>query len=324
MKVSVKLLKEIIKKCIHENEEMLKKLATAKDAKPVETNLANLGIVPIRRGEGEENTSFLGAGAFNNVYDVVYKGKRCVARMSTDKSERDKLLAFAEMKNKLPSQYKKHFPKIFTTFEFDAESAVYGKQTWYGAVVEILDQVEPHLKKSLEMSWLTDKPSRIKISSLQNEALLIKLAKNAILQYAKKMKDVTHYRKVEENELILFFKEEVFPFLTKFDGTVGDLEVDLQEIADKHDNIAFDFFAKEISYFIMLAPIPTHAPNNFQFKDINAGFHSSSKVREFYDFLLTLRSYGAQWGDLHNENFMQRNPSGDLVIVDPGLFTFSE
>lgn len=57
-------------------------------------------------------------------------------------------------------------------------------------------------------------------------------------------------------------------------------------------------------------------------KDSNLQTHPNSRAREFHEFLAEFEKSGSRWMDLRADNVMIRPSTGDMVIVDPGMFEF--
>ncbi len=299
-------LREVVRGVLLEDESMLKKWALAHGTS-VEKELAELDIIPLHRGE--EQTSLLGSGMANEVLDVLYKGKRAVARFSHRLSELESLTDFVGFKSQLPSKYAKHFPKIYTEFAFVAD-----EMSCYGAVVELLDPLPPGLEFDIDSISLNDNLQRSRVSALLNDHSLVE----DIAEDASAIKSV-------QDDLISMYEQDIRSRILSFVGKpIDEFDEFLDKVVEKHGkdhkfNVAFARFEKGLldslrATIIPQQPVTSKARNNM------ARSHSSGKVREFFDFLEALSDVGMEWSDLHTGNFMVRRSTGDFVVVDPGYF----
>jgi hypothetical protein len=305
-------LRQLIRHVLLENEETLKKWnSNSKDA--IKRELSKLGIYTISRGENDEYE--LGRGAYNRVIDAVYNGKRCAVRLSNSERELKAYLDFMEYKDILIQKYAKHFPQIYKTFEITLGLNTKTLQSkLYGIVVEILDPLPPALYREFDLGsgldgdYLDYKIRRSRIQLLKNEDLIADLAeKNESIHG-------------DKEKLVAAFMNNIFPYL---DDLVGkNYEVAQELFEDKLGFFSPDFIADLLNVIEYYA-IPTRGWTNKPKNAAVAKYNPSSKVREFYEFLLALKNAGMTWVDLHIDNYMMRKGTGDLVVVDPGLFAQS-
>jgi hypothetical protein len=147
----------------------------------VEDLLMEYDIYPIVSGSRE--TALIGEGSFNKVFEVTYKGKHAVAKITSSKKDLDMMLKLSELRSEF-GEYGKHFPIVYTYFEDTLEN----KQI-YCLVVEYLWPINSHLKSLLfkELSIIDD--------DTKNEEEINKLKINKI----KKIK----------NKFIILFKNDI-------------------------------------------------------------------------------------------------------------------
>lgn len=325
MKISVRKLREVIQSVIREGiddendkenfepEKLLKKweLQGRGMNASVTRELAARDIIPIRRGETDTNV--LGAGMYNTVFDVVYKGKRAATRVSTEPDELESFLKFISYKDRMPAKYAKHFPHVYTTFEFQLDDG----ETAKGAVVELLSPLPTNLKHDLRRQSLMK-------GKLQKERVYTLISDPNVIE--KIAKECSPRNSLVASYLVDSFNNEVAPFLK---SSIGEpltqaiekvkriiySELEMSGVGPKSRQSYYDF-AQEIVDVLYEDVIPT----DYGTASRAAQHHPASSVREFYDFLLALHNVGMSWSDLHSENFMMRKGTGDLVVVDPGLF----
>lgn len=309
MRITVAQIKRLIGSVMIESQprDLLKKWTLNSDDK-FERELARLDIYPIRRDDDGDVSSILGKGAYNIVFDVVYEGKRRAARLSQHKSEVDTLLKFVSYKDKLPAKFGKHFPKTYLTFEI----SIYGKR-YYGVILELLQQLPNSLRYELDNGY-TANAQGSRIEFLQNEKAVRQLIAKIDTSTNNRVKLMQFYR----NHLVQFFqytsKIDKFNYMyllgKKFEHE-RRLMSDDQEYID-----ALDMFEESIQDLCRATVIPMSSYD----ENLLATHSSSKKIRQFVEFLQALAAVGFRWQDMHIENFMQRRTTGDLVVVDPGMF----
>jgi len=308
----MKSLRALVRAVLLEDDEKLKRWALS-GGDPIERELAKIGIVPLHRGA--EQTSKLGEGQSNVVLDVVYNGKRAVARISEEMEELDKLTTFVAHVKAMPTKYHKHFPNIYKTFEIKTRS-MYNKQYFYGAVVEMLDPLPPGLEFDLDSQSIDGNLQRARVSALMADNWVLE----GIIQDSSERRDV-------QAELLHLYEESIRPHLLSWvnkpldgfdewmNGLIDKYTIGMTQVESK----PYYIFNKELLDALKGAVIPTD-PTWLRGRSRIPGNHVSAKVREFYEFLQALEESGMKHGDLHTGNFMVRRSTGDFVVVDPGYF----
>lgn len=309
MRISVAQIKHLIGSVMIESQErdLLKKWTLNSDDK-FERELARLDIYPIRRDDNGDVSSILGKGAYNIVFDVVYEGKRRAARLSQHKGEVDTLLKFVSYKDKLPAKFRKHFPKTYLTFEI----SIYGKR-YYGVILELLQQLPNSLRHELDnVHTVNAKGSRVEF--FQNEKAVAHLIAKIDTSANNRVKLMQFYR----NHLVQFFqytsKIDTYDYMHLL-GKKFEHERQLM-LDDKEYVHALDIFHDSVQELWWSTVIPMSSYD----ENLLATHSSSRKIRQFIEFLQALAAVGFRWQDMHIENFMQRGTTGDLVVVDPGMF----
>jgi hypothetical protein len=295
-------LRELVRAVLLEDLSKLKNWAL-QSYNPIERELAKLDIIPV--GRGDRGDSQLGAGLFNTVHEVMYKGKRAAARYSVRREELENLLMFLTYRDRLPSQYRKHFPKLYTTFDFKIHGIPY-----YGAVVELLEPMPAALEFDIDIMSLNNNLQRSRVNIVSQSSVIKKLLpKNTSPEVTK--------------QLLAFFQKELKPTLNRLIGqplTVVDDE--LVALADSQNEEVYNKFIYAVFRALRDEVIPSGADSRSA--DALAPQHPSKAVRDFYKFINALKAEKLQVEDLHTGNFMIRPGTGDFVVVDPGLFKPSE
>ena len=284
-------------RCVLRENETLKKWNLKDEEDEIGHALAKLGIYVLH--SGEEDKILLGQGAFNKVYDVTYKNKHAVARISSSQDEVDALKMFESYKDVVPKKYAKHFPKVYLYFEISVGSRK--NVTLFGAVVEKLQELPPGLKHDLK-SQFTINPHRLAV-----------LDRPTVISMAKQSSSDPKIQR----RMVAFYFDEILPRVEKLSGKHIDyLDTVIDEILPataeyrKFYNLLYLSQANEV--------IGINADEHER-RNILAKKNPSKSVRQFNEFLNVLTEAGLEWDDMHSGNFMMRK-NGDIVIVDPGAF----
>lgn len=292
------LLRECVREILLEDIATLKKWMLA-SYNPEERELAKLDIIPV--GRGKRGESEIGAGLFNRVREVLYKGKRAAARYSNRPEELQSLLKFVDFRQKLAPKYRKHFPKVYTTFEFNG-----GGIKFYGAVLELLEPMPAALEFDIDTMSLRHTLQRSRVSLLDKPGFVRRLLPKGTPE--------------DHRKILSMFKKELKPLI---DSMIGQKLDDVDEAIINHAYSKqwsmYSDFAVGVWKTLRSEVIPSSGENSRE--SIAASKHHSKAVRDFYDFLQALKEHGLQWEDLHTGNFMVRPGTNDFVVVDPGLFT---
>lgn len=275
-----------------------------KSYNPAERELAKLDIIPV--GRGNRGESEIGSGLFNRVHEVLYKGKRAAARYSNRPEELENLLKFVGYRERLPAQFRKHFPKVYTTFQF-----VDGSITYSGAVLELLDPMPPGLEFDVNRIPLRSTLQRSRVALLDKPGLVQGL--------------LTKHPKSMKKDLQTFFKDELKPLIQGLvSQPLEDVDAALVKLGDEKEASAFahmnlySHFVRDVWNVLRGEVIPHSGGSDSE--SITASKHQSKAVRDFYKFLQALKAHGLQWEDLHTGNFMVRPGTNDFVVADPGMF----
>ncbi len=299
-------VRALVRQVLLEDEEALKRWAVD-HGNSIESELAKLDIIPLHRDS--KQTSQLGAGMYNVALDVVYNGKRAVARYSKNRKELQSLLDFVKISETMDQKYRKHFPKIYKTFDFATDT-----QEYYGAVVELLDEIPPAIKFDLDAMSLSDNLQRSRVQALlSNDQIPISIAQHATSTPAIHDELLSMYNTSIKPKLESWIGKSLY----EFDSWLNDI-IEIEALSSKEDG-AFYRFHRAINRVLRGTVIPTTASNSAVEKALPKT-HVSSKVREFYEFLEALNDEGVAYDDLHTDNFMVRRGTNDFVVVDPGFF----
>ena len=329
------MIREYIKLVLESSEdqtERLKRWALA-HGNETEKYLASIDVVPIPHSK--KNYSKLGSGCFNTAYEVIWEGTRCVARVSLYRDELIKMKKFIDAQYDLPPKYSVHFPKVYMTIMNDERKI-------YGVVMELLEPLNVHLEADLDYRDYKEKISTgrgfIRNELLNKRSNLVRgFINSAVRRQAYENKKNSDRIK---NELSLFYEYEILPTIKSAvddDDDLGSVADSIKEMCrNRSDEIlaedptlwnvyhrVYADFANEIisAFYYNLIPYDAKDMRNSAADSIVAS-HPSKAIKKFYEFLKVLKNNGVSYSDLHTGNFMVRPSTGDIVVVDPGLFRF--
>ena len=326
-----------------------------------EKHLLYRGIAPIQRPKeitkGKYTlTSVIGNGSYQTAYEVLYKGKRAVAKVQSGISEdAKKTQALWEIRNALPEKLRKHIMEVYEYIDFGG--------TRKCVIVEYLKPLEKGLRVIFGdyAAWNTSM-DRLKIL-YRNKSLLKQLIDASIdkvivkrFEYyinesiGGKAKDLRKRNLINNgimlrNAIINEMDEDKFAdILEEYENTIyeyinvilsGEIgkrikeDIELGEIKGGVGKILKDKQKKDIDnlgkelgqniYNEVMKYLGSPFPS---FKSEMARYTKKiedKRVRDFLACINYLDKMGYEWGDLHAENVMQRE-NGDLVIADPGYF----
>ena len=307
-------------------EDKLKTWALAHGDR-VEQLLASIGIIPIPHGKLA--TSQLGRGSFNTVYEVIWNGKRVVARVSDDRNEMLKMQDLLHIKMQVANKYKVHFPQVYDYIDEPEVPA-------FGCVMEMLKPLDVHLSHDLDSGGFNKKIKTYR-QSVINQLLdvnseLVKGTINELVRFTDSRHDIRRGIKqdpeVQKDKLRKFFTSKVIPLVKsaiKENLTANALATNIEEnIAETDDRIIISFVYMLRKHLLhSFVPMTNKTGSHTFGKRAAISTFPSKQVKKFYEFLGILESIGVTYDDLHTDNFMIRPSTGDIVIVDPGFFNFA-
>lgn len=305
--------------------EKLKKWAL-NHGNDLEKGLAELGYPPIPRGG---HNSFLGSGVHNSVYEVNYNGKRAAARMSMSKFENAALKEFMSLKDRVPDEYKVHFPVVYEYVDVITPA----KKHWTGAILEFLQPLNVHLDFAMgparDKKLAIAKRHEINTIADKNSTVNRKIFESS---YFETLGDSEKDMKEKAKKLYEYIRSTAVSVITE-DMTGEEFYSELFKNLDLSAYPRPMFrFAEEcignITAYLTDYTVPHSLTNLKLFKtkktfDAAIKSHPDTKAQKLYEFLNYLHDeMGISWEDVHTGNFMVRPNTGDYVIVDPGKFQF--
>lgn len=318
--------------------ELLKRFSP-KEISSDEKLLLKYNIIPIitlRRNPipyavtGEEmETSLLGAGASSRVYEVMYKGKLVVAKITDNPND----ILFLDKFSKIKSSFgegREHLPEVYDIIQ-DVKGWI--------AVVEKLKPINIHLKTLLYQKYATPANRKSFLTYLKDNGTISSIV-DKIFEKFDWFFDNSILKKVK-NIIVLTFRQENFDkhsqddyqkFFSFFESFFIDLKINIvyfikQDTKLNLDEDEVDEFAEKIIdelKKVILTLINNSSnvfPTHQTFDSPNLTLTKAlPETRSLVKALLKLeKKYGISWGDLHDQNIMERI-DGTLVISDPGLF----
>jgi serine/threonine protein kinase len=308
-----------------EAEEKLKKRAEKSNLYDDEKLLLKHNIIPVVRGEH----SFLGAGQYSRVYEVVYKGKHAVAKITEHWNDVRTIKALSDMRGKFEQRLSRHLPVVYTTIEDKYENG----KIIYIVVVERLEPLEPHIKSLLfapdEFGYKDERMMSQIIPVLKDRSYVRHMIKSSLKNLSRTRIYPDVIRKIVEyiTEQIVSAKFSVERLDKEMVNLLADIRKpitkiihkDIPNISDNYIQVAIiDNIVSMIQTFIKGTIFPLGTEYEEQI-ELSRKFPGAESLIELLD---KLKEMGINWFDLHNENIMQRPGTRDIVISDPGLFDF--
>lgn len=318
--MEINLLADIFIEKIAESN-LLKNIEKEKEFKK-NRNIFNFlishNIFPIIHGE--ELSSFLGKGITSRTFEVDYKGKHAVAKITKDYSTFYNYKEMKEIREILPPKYKKHMVNIYELLHNE-------KNKYYIVVTEYLIPLNRNIKDILfyiksGKNWKLSEMSYFR----QGQVLNINNIKN-IIKFSHdlyKMQNKAILEKLPEKLLSLFTNYKNKPITSKFTLEIlptfiwketKDLETD-KDLLNK-----FIIHLSKSLINNILGSIQTFYDKEHQDMYPNIVLQSTPEVKSFVQFVNNLDTYGVRFGDLHSENIMERPYTGDIVISDLSHFS---
>jgi serine/threonine protein kinase len=306
--------------------------------------LKEKGIIPVHLSD----KTLVGKGSYGSVYNVIYKGRAGVAKISSKDEYNDDVRVWSKilsLKERLDKRFWKHIPDIWGLFSEDKRTIV------------VMEKLQPMKGKyeDLRLSWtegrldqsLIPEYERVYSSEDFGNFLEEKLGE-AALKELPKMPEKNHlewaskiYPKENKGDLIkrlkaggrlmsereshVIWKEYLTAWwaraLSKAWVLSSEEELSKEELSGE-EIYAMKSLSREwmSNFFIktinreeeMSSPFPEEASESTK--------RVSSDLESFLDFLKALDKEGVKWYDLREDNVMVRPSTGDLVLTDVGLF----
>jgi hypothetical protein len=327
-------------------EELKKRFEKSQDHNREELKaLVRKGIIPVIAPRADDpyypeaitETAHLGSGMYSEALEVSYHGKLAVAKLTRSKKDFEAPLKLEALRNKI-GEYAKHLPNILEHFILEPQD---NYQKPYVLIVEKLQPISSHIKKALfDVAANTSPDVKEKIDF---HSLIEKIAQSTKTLCTNFNSD---YNVPEIQKIVVEIKSTlpekiVDIFMAAFKNTTSFDQFELSFYA-KMDALRDYFKAKcgedrifdkierlinNISYSVMRFTEPSsnlrwpvYPDAGTQSKAVKY-FEGQPESQSLIQFLLLLHNkFGITWGDLHQNNIMQRPSTGDLIISDPGLF----
>jgi hypothetical protein len=315
-----------------EAESLLKKRLDPTDFEnPVFEHLVQRGIIPIiaprrdRYSGQKTHTAFLGSGVYSEVYEVSYKGKLAVAKITPNQSDFDIMLKLDALKPKLGNDAK-HLPVVLDKFSIPVPNYA----TYYVIIVEKLEPLSNHLSAILFRSndpYQNDKPN---FNANKNNLDLV----DASTKIFEKIKSKARYFNVDNETLTKIlelidrgFRKSLLSSKSRseFKEKINiEFESIKKQFRNDHNIYQIHSLLEHAGDVIAeVSNLEKNFPVFYRDETDNSveHFKNSPEAKDFIKFLLRLKKeFGISWGDLHGNNIMVRPSTGDLIVSDSGYF----
>jgi hypothetical protein len=310
-----------------------------------ENELAKHGLTMVQSPkEYNVMTSVLGRGAYSSAYEVLYKGKHAVAKITRSRQDIEALVRLDALRDKLPENVAKHILKVYETFQLkDEDGNVYHvaiiehlspmpkslENEYWGATWDVGQNLEDGITSGERISSLFKDHEKIANMLIDALSLVASIKKNVL---NKKVINAIRRRIVNDTGLLeKFYNKTLNDFknnnITQY---VSNILVELNRGGAMFKEMPtpnkLDIATRHFVEMLTTASYGELFPMNMNdYKKRNIIKHTSEDKRVFdlWKALEYLKSrHNINWLDLHGKNVMVRPSTGDLVISDPGLFSF--
>ena len=304
-----------------------------------ERDLLKHKIVPISTGGGSLS-SYISSGLYSSVYEVMYKGKRMVAKVTQETHDAEQYRRVMELRKEVPSEVKKHLPNIYDIIELGDDNYFGG----FAILSEMLQPLNPHVRDLLKSEL-----GKKKMPSIDSIKKVIDRRMPRVLEYITSGSYMLN--KVKQDIDAFFNTKKDFVYDNVVNYVLGTINKDpkinqyINLIANELKNVFMarkfkkhEWDKKDIdrtsktmaenlcknmygSVSVFLKEFPrnydsmVHEPESITF------FESLPETKSLLNALIYLNNEkGFRWSDLHLNNLMERPSTGDIVISDVGNF----
>lgn len=341
-----KLLHAYIRELVLEDSSSLEKWARH-SPHAIERALSDIGLVPVPRGDTVKDRpdSYVGSGAYADVYEVLYKGKRAVAKLAL-KADADVYHELMHDRAGLPPRIARHLPVIYDVIEFDPAAG-----RW-AIVTEYLVPMTPDVESAY---FGAHKGHHNRTGMRSNANLLIndpERLQTVVRSAIKSARTIPHMSYLETSELesVLLDPKNFSSLKTMIDNSISDLNKSLKPKTSfiwglrfvKEKCVSFlkpvlNLLEKGLVYsehdeIIILTSIANEIydellGDRFPISVYDRARHDlgtstkGSKVQSLLDALdYITHELNWDWNDLRAENIMMRPKTGELVVSDVGCW----
>ena len=313
-------------------EEKLRKMV-----RPKSGHIAMLlrhNIIPVIKGlQDEDLAGFLGTGISTQAYEVIYKNKLVVAKVSRVPQELQKSIMLSDIKKNLPHELGRH---IMSTYEYIEDNSI-------GILI-----VEKLLPLSSNVAHLLSFPSgQTRPAPAQKVSQLDYFKRNkdfAISYMLPRMNDgIKHIGNLLDinlsDDVIQYITEIVYHQLRIADEnlwkryhTTDEIRYHIVRFLEKTYNL--EEISDSVKDYIerIIHRSTMNLLDMFQDALLPTGYDPDTEYLQYVEELSSLqkllmvlaKDYGIEWADLASRNLMERPGTKDIVICDPGFFKRQE
>lgn len=297
-------------------------------------------------------TAFLGKGQYGKVFRAAYKGKEVAVKVTTDEAEADNWITINQIVESAPPEVARHVPRIYQIIKDEDE---YGDPIII-IVMEVLKPLSGHVKEKLfgqegfagpggtQALGPASKRSRERVNK-GKERSIAELMKDVNMLFEGFNRALNGVKTTMGIDLEAHIKQDLFKRIMDFKplaaGAEPVLDFPIYVAAQLVQVVGALSPPEKEKYTTMPHPIPsigyyigdeivkflreTVKAGNFPWtadvpsEDRNI-YQNIPEAKSLLDALEYLESYGVSWHDVHSGNIMVRPSTGDLVIVDVGLY----
>jgi len=291
-------------------EALLKKWAPSYS--DLENRLNEIGLTPIPHGE---NDSFVGSGIQAQAYEVLYNGKRAIAKVIARELAKDVVpyVTMQKLIKIMPREYARHFAEVYDIIE--------DEELGYIIVMEMLFPVDVgtftvnFAKEEFDPDFFKNKVYIMAKNMLFNKdegkkavaKVILKLYPELGMSKALKISNKCEPEIDAMFEVLLDYDK--IDIIEQFNALAKNINKFLPNNINKEHTSRFSLFMREF--------LEETFPNDSKKSRNVHGNEKLEKLLRALDFIKN--EYNIDWYDTHGDNIMQK-PNGDLAIIDYGLF----
>lgn len=327
----IKTLKEYVKFLFETSEEEY--LLSLESGSMVENELAQHGIVPIKHPQNNKSySSLLGRGDYAFAFEVLYKGKRAVAKVTDSEKDIDNVLALDALREQLPADVAKHILQMYAYVDLPKIKrecvvvemlapmpASLKHEYWGGSELGGKDYDRPKLRYDA----LFDKIDELLLIVLSASNLKFVFDKNELRGLRNRVLGNENFTALKSRLLSTDIPVDMYLYKIFYK------ELSSKQFSEKLKQKKYDIdhmssalserFIQYVFAYVTGDKVPVSLRDKKQL-DLTK-MHEDKRVKSFVRALEYLRDkHGVNWFDMHKLNVMVRPSTGDLVISDPGLF----
>jgi serine/threonine protein kinase len=323
MLVKISNLRKLIRESLIENKNLLgpedfKSNSTVKHA----LERSGAKVIP----SGGSYKGRLGSGAYGEVFEVLWNGKRCAMKVTEDEDDWSSYVEAKRLRESVPNFMARHLPKIYKVDKVKVVDFYGDNTTSFYIIMEIL---EPPPRGILAQGWPDYHNDSMVVDKMLNDlhGVIFDRLKKVLFEeegwYEPEILEEIQNRLGKD---LNKFKSH-FDKISKYDMRAVDIikNIIINIIKGVIPELSYEFireFKRSLSD-ILIQPKEVFPISGQSSDYLDSMDFVDPRINKLYVALKWLaNNTGLAWDDLHNENVLYRPSDDSLVAVDVGLFSF--